>query len=62
MTRKDYEVVAREIRSMCWIEGLEETEGMPVVLVEHIISALSKVFLQDNPRFDEARFRKACGL
>jgi hypothetical protein len=48
MTRKHYQAIAEAIR-----QGTE-----PIALVE----LLMNIFEADNPRFDRARFLKACGL
>ena len=56
MTRKDYEKIAREI----WLVNLM-TDSDKDTLV-YLVNGLTTVLLQDNPRFNEDKFREACGL
>jgi len=48
MTRKDYQALAELIR-----QGLEPVQ---------FTYELCKILENDNPRFDQAKFLKACGL
>ncbi len=48
MTKKDYQALADLIR-----QGLEPVQ---------FTYELCKILESDNPRFDEAKFLKACGL
>lgn len=59
MTRKDYVMLARVIAShrAAYDEGETQLIGADS-LVERIADALAA----DNPRFDRARFLKACGV
>lgn len=63
MTRKDYELIAAAIKSAdsdtCnALHLLESAEIALAIYSRHIADALAA----DNPRFDRARFRRACGV
>lgn len=57
MTRKDYEAIAA---------ALKNARGLP--MRDHAASigaaaqCIAEVMQRDNPRFDRARFLKACGV
>lgn len=53
MTKKDYEKAARVVR----VAFPSKTSR---VRREAVVNAFVIFFLDDSPRFDEARFRKAC--
>lgn len=59
MTRKDYEAFASVIRDFLDEYGYDQHNRM---VAGWFFSALSKVFIKDNPRFDEVKFRRACGF
>jgi len=50
MSRKDYIRLAEVV-----VKARERGDG-----VEHLIDALCSALLEDNPKFDRARFRAAC--
>jgi hypothetical protein len=52
MTRKDYELIARVIR----YAEIDERAG------DRIARDFAYALAKDNPRFDRARFLKACGV
>ena len=59
MTRKDYEAIAAAIKEVVdsnrWFKGnLSGTQDTA--------KAVANVMAADNPRFDRARFLKACGV
>ena len=54
MTRKDYELIAAAIRRV-------GTQPEHYESADYIICELIDAFKADNPRFDMARFVKACG-
>jgi hypothetical protein len=56
MTRKDYERAAVLIQSAHEI-AQDETEK---ACARALVHAFVLFFQDDNPRFDEARFRRAC--
>jgi len=49
MTKKDYELFANEIHSLC-NPGERDT----------MFEVCSRVFKQDNPAFQQEKFRRAC--
>jgi hypothetical protein len=55
MTRKDYVVIARCFASVRLDLSAKEVVG-------RLAQSLADEFVDDNPRFDEARFLKACGV
>jgi hypothetical protein len=62
MTRKDYEAIARALRnSRIGFPGSREAAAGETAL-GHAAKLLSDHCAADNPRFDRARFLKACGL
>lgn len=64
MTKKDYEAIARTVRGS--LEAISATELPHTASVreaiKHTAVDLSRIFAADNPRFDRARFLKACGV
>jgi len=56
MTRKDFELIAKVIANFPRIDYA--TESTLEEIAEDFATALSK----ENPRFDTARFLKACGV
>ena len=63
MTRKDYELIAKQIRRQvmrnCY-QGSECVHAMATL--RDLITNLGIEFLDDNPRFDAHKFYKACGI
>jgi hypothetical protein len=59
MTRKDYELIAGVFLDLSsdFCNGGEDTISLSLVASE-----LSKALATENPRFDRARFIKACGV
>lgn len=53
MTRKDYELLAETIATAWWYSYDYQ---------DSFVTALADKLESENPRFDRARFRKACGL
>jgi hypothetical protein len=53
MTRKDYKLIA-EVIAVSWFGSAE--------LKADLVNNLADEFALDNPRFDKARFLKACGV
>jgi hypothetical protein len=56
MTRKDYREIARAINDST-LPGPDNTLYKP-----KLIGELVEILRRDNPRFDEGKFRAACGL
>ena len=65
MSKKDYERIAAEVRRTIHAERLTSTaswaHGMREGMFE-FTGNLAQSFAEDNPRFDRARFLKACGI
>ncbi|AMD58903.1 hypothetical protein V6R85_02545 [Agrobacterium sp. CCNWLW32] len=61
MTRKDYETIAAAIRR----SRAKDREGIVRVIAGNMLDDLAEdlagELAADNPRFDTARFLKACG-
>ena len=53
MTKNDYEMVARAIKKRPCTGGL--------ISKEHLVKELCEAFTIENYRFDEEKFREACG-
>lgn len=58
MTRKDYEAIAQTIAVM----GDYAPTDTALDVIHDVAINLSKVFMADNPSFDQKRFLIACGL
>lgn len=59
MTKKDYEAAAR-IVARHYILAKKQDSALELLAVATAENSMVEFFLQDNPRFDEARFREAC--
>jgi hypothetical protein len=61
MTRKDYKLIAGVLNHAIknW-EGFDQER--PEEVVSMIAKTLSSQLIQDNPRFDRAKFLDACGV
>ena len=65
MTRKDYQLIADAIRAVYRTQGefgwndstLDRQDA-----IRQVANSLVCRLVEDNPRFDEDRFREACGL
>lgn len=57
MTKKDYIAIARAI-SVSERPNTSETRDS----IDELAKRLCSIFAADNPRFDRARFLKACGV
>lgn len=60
MTAKDYETLARLICQH--LDNSWNTDPVAAVAVENFGIDLAEVLAKDNPRFDKARFFKACNI
>ena len=61
MTRKDYVAIAGALRYVLDVHnqaGNNETQSA----IHDCVAGIANVMAQDNPRFDRARFLKACGV
>ncbi len=57
MTRKHFEAIANALANYN-----VESQASQAETVASIANALAREFKQDNPRFNKARFLKACGV
>lgn len=57
MTRTDFEAIARILKDHIPVQG----EAVDITYAD-TVTDLASYFKEANPRFDEDRFRKACGL
>lgn len=55
MTRKDYELIAEQLRH-AWARGDLTQEGL-----NKLVDGLADGFKRDNSRFDYKKFLNACG-
>jgi hypothetical protein len=63
MTRKDYVAIAQAISDGALINCMSRTElAMNTATRYKIAEQIADVLWRDNPRFDRARFLKACGV
>lgn len=61
MSRKDYEAIAAAIKAEATEWGDLVTESDKQVL-RAVAQRIARVFESDNPRFDRAKFLRACGF
>lgn len=59
MTKKDYELIAEQIKWTSTAYGYGVSEKNAVQQVAH---ELATVFAQDNPKFAKLKFLAACGI
>ena len=63
MTRKDYVAIAAAIRQQAYSPNADiNTRNAAEGTREHIADDIADAMARDNPRFDRARFLKACGV
>jgi hypothetical protein len=60
MTKKDYMKIAAMIKNT--YGTLECSDSGMEYCLSDLVQGLAVVFASDNPRFDQGRFLKACGL
>jgi hypothetical protein len=60
MTKKDYELIASVIKGN--FKAFEELEIHPSHWQTLLVSELGNKLMDDNPKFDLAKFRRACGI
>lgn len=56
MTQKDYRLIAEVIFKQ------RESSNVATVILRQLVSKLCLAFAEDNPRFNEDIFRRACGV
>lgn len=61
MTKKDYEAIARILATNS-PQDADPKKSIRALVVSSIAQQFCGVFAADNPRFDRARFLKACGV
>lgn len=65
MTRKDYELLAAAIKRATDTANKQEEyilQCAEVAGIQQAAQAIAKELHADNPRFDHARFLRACGF
>ena len=62
MTRKDYEALAEEIRNAWEFWSAESDRLLARRVMAGFVENFAEYMAEDNPRFDEDKFREACGL
>jgi hypothetical protein len=62
MTRKDYEALAEDIRNAHEFWGNEDDRALARRVMANFVENFEDYLAEDNPRFDCAKFREACGL
>lgn len=58
VSKKHFEAIAAELRAALELDSNPAARQS----VERVAEGLSNIFARENPRFDRARFLKACGL
>lgn len=61
MTRKDYVLIAKEIKMLIAQEKSVADVGYNNG-VRETVNVLCRALKADNPKFNEAKFKKACGI
>lgn len=62
MSRKHYEAIAKVIRTRrVWSQNAFYPQPIETATIDAIAHDLAETFKGDNPRFQNARFLKACG-
>lgn len=63
MTRKDYELIAKEIWRAGYVKDNNKVRQQAKESMRRLIAiGLAVELEEDNPRFDQNKFLKACGL
>lgn len=58
VNKKHFKAIAAELRAAIELDSNPAAQQA----VERVAEGLSNIFARENPRFDRARFLKACGL
>lgn len=62
MTKKDYIAIARELKTVrTMLQKGQLNHDCANATLEQVEHMLCQVFIENNPRFDRARFLTACG-
>lgn len=64
MSRKDYEIIARVVATIPEIAVVNAGKpgGRAICIRSEAAREFASALQQDNPRFNEEKFLKACGL
>jgi len=62
MTRKDYVAIAAAIKDRVTIAQHIQGAAQRIGHYTELAREIAEVMARDNPRFDRARFLKACGV
>ena len=62
MTRKDYEALAEDIRNAHEFWASDEDRALARRVMANFVENFQEYLAEDNPRFDSAKFREACGF
>lgn len=62
MSKKDYELIASAIWRTQAASQIGRKKPSPEAVVRLLVSDLGATLANDNPNFDVARFRSACGV
>jgi len=63
MTKKDFELIAESLReSFNDLKQFDLRDEVVHEAFEHIVNNLALALSVTNPKFDQARFIKACGV
>lgn len=62
MTKKHFEAIAAILNSFYIVPRGVPSRALEAAAVSGIAEEMADLFAQENPRFDRARFLKACGV
>ncbi len=62
LRKKDYELIAGAVNQALNYHKTESYEDFGHEALRILVSILGYRFLLDNPKFDQSKFEKACGL
>lgn len=62
MSKKDYETIARALAAHTHTQNETQFDAGWTSAAREIAIDLAHICANDNPRFDRARFLKACGI
>ena len=62
MTKKDFTLIANAIGRTQMASNIGKKKRTPDEVLSLLVTDLAASLKADNPRFDEDRFRAACGL
>lgn len=64
MTKKDFIVVAAcfEHEVYGWLQNEDGKKQSEYIAIKELAETMASAFIKGNPRFDRAKFMKACGF